>query len=95
MPGSPLPPQARWALTSLALSMLMPSLDTSIANAGLPVLARAFDASFTQVQWVVLAYLLSITALIVGAVLVSLLAIFADLLLQWLQRSLTPKGLLK
>jgi osmoprotectant transport system permease protein len=27
--------------------------------------------------------------------LVSLLAIFADLLLQWLQRSLTPKGLLK
>ncbi len=33
--------------------------------------------------------------LIVGAVLVSLLAIFADLLLQWLQRSLTPKGLLK
>ena len=28
-------------------------------------------------------------------VLVSLLAIFADLLLQWLQRSLTPKGLLK
>lgn len=33
--------------------------------------------------------------LIVGAVLVSLLAIFADLLLQSLQRSLTPKGLLK
>ena len=33
--------------------------------------------------------------LIVGAVLVSLLAIFADLLLQWLQRTLTPKGLLK
>jgi osmoprotectant transport system permease protein len=33
--------------------------------------------------------------LIVGAVLVSILAIFADLLLQWLQRSLTPKGLLK
>ena len=35
------------------------------------------------------------TVRIVGAVLVSLLAIFADLLLQWLQRSLTPKGLLK
>ena len=29
------------------------------------------------------------------AVLVSVLAIIADLLLQWLQRSLTPKGLLK
>ena len=31
--------------------------------------------------------------LVVGAVLVSLLAIVADLLLQWLQRILTPKGL--
>ncbi|MDU4251663.1 ABC transporter permease [Pseudomonas sp.] len=31
--------------------------------------------------------------LVVGAVLVSLLAIAADLLLQWLQRALTPKGL--
>ena len=31
--------------------------------------------------------------LVVGAVLVSLLAIAADLLLQWLQRILTPKGL--
>ena len=60
-------PSNRWILASLALSTLLPSLDTSIANAGLPVLARAFDASFTQVQWVVLAYLLSITALIVGA----------------------------
>jgi EmrB/QacA subfamily drug resistance transporter len=44
----------------------MPSLDTSIANAGLPALAQAFHASFQEVQWVVLAYLLAITALIVG-----------------------------
>ena len=60
-------PSSRWILACLGLSTLLPSLDTSIANAGLPVLAHAFDASFTQVQWVVLAYLLSITALIVGA----------------------------
>ena len=57
----------RWALTSLSLTMLMPSLDTSIANAGLPTLARAFGASFAHVQWVVLAYLLAITTLIVSA----------------------------
>ncbi len=57
---------ARWALASLALSMLMPSLDTSIANAGLPALAQAFAASFQAVQWIVLAYLLAITTLIVG-----------------------------
>ena len=46
--------------------MLMPSLDTSIANAGLPTLALAFDASFQMVQWIVLAYLLAITTLIVS-----------------------------
>lgn len=46
--------------------MLMPSLDTSIANAGLPALAQAFSASFQGVQWIVLAYLLAITALIVS-----------------------------
>jgi EmrB/QacA subfamily drug resistance transporter len=56
----------RWALASLSLSMLMPSLDTSIANAGLPTLAQAFTASFQSVQWIVLAYLLSITTLIVS-----------------------------
>ena len=46
----------RWALAGLSLSMLMPSLDTSIANVGLPSLARGFGASFQQAQWVVLAY---------------------------------------
>jgi EmrB/QacA subfamily drug resistance transporter len=59
-------PSVRWALTSLSLSMLMPSLDTSIANAGLPTLAQAFGASFQAVQWIVLAYLLAITTLIVS-----------------------------
>ncbi len=60
-------PSARWALASLSLSMLLSSLGTSIANVGLPTLARAFDASFQQVQWVVLAYLLAITTAIVSA----------------------------
>ncbi|OLF53083.1 MFS transporter [Pseudomonas chlororaphis] len=54
------------ALASLALSMLLASLGTSIANVGLPTLVLAFGASFQQVQWVVLAYLLTITALIVS-----------------------------
>jgi EmrB/QacA subfamily drug resistance transporter len=56
----------RWGLASLSLSMLMPSLDTSIANAGLPTLAHAFTASFHEVQWIVLAYLLAITTSIVS-----------------------------
>jgi EmrB/QacA subfamily drug resistance transporter len=47
--------------------MLLSSLSTSIANVGLPTLAQAFSASFQEVQWIVLGYLLAITTLIVGA----------------------------
>lgn len=59
-------PAVRWALASLSLSMLLSSLDTSIANVALPTLAQAFTASFQEVQWVVIAYLLAITTLIVS-----------------------------
>ncbi len=60
-------PSIRWAFAGLSLSMLLSSLGTSIANVALPALAQAFAASFQDVQWVVLAYLLAITTLIVGA----------------------------
>lgn len=59
-------PSIRWALTSLSLSMLMASLDSSIANIGLPTLAEAFNASFQAAQWVLIAYLLTVTSLVVG-----------------------------
>ncbi len=54
-------------LAALSLSMLLSSLGTSIANVGLPSMAHAFHASFQGVQWIVLAYLLAITTLVVGA----------------------------
>lgn len=57
---------ARGALACLSVSMLLSSLSTSIANVALPTLAQAFSASFQQVQWIVLAYLLAITTLIVS-----------------------------
>lgn len=57
---------SRAALTGLSLVMLMASLGTSIANVALPALAEAFEASFQEVQWVVLTYLLAITTLIVS-----------------------------
>ncbi|WP_374700466.1 MFS transporter [Iodobacter sp. BJB302] len=57
---------ARWVLASLSLAILLPSLSTSIANVGLPALAQAFNATFQQVQWVVIAYLLAMTTLIVS-----------------------------
>src|SRR5262245_8313305 len=56
----------RWALTSLSLSILLSSLGTSTAKVGLPTLAEAFTASVQQAQWVVLAYLLAVTTLIVS-----------------------------
>jgi EmrB/QacA subfamily drug resistance transporter len=67
--GHPLAPATasqRRALASLSLAMLLSSLGTSIANVGLPTLAQALGASFQQVQWVVLSYLLAITTSIVA-----------------------------
>lgn len=54
-------------LFALALAMLLSSLGTSIANVALPSLQTAFSATFGEVQWVVLAYLLVVTSTIVGA----------------------------
>ncbi len=57
----------RGALAGLALCTLLAALGTSSANVALPTLMRAFNATFQQVQWVVLAYLLAVTTLIVAA----------------------------
>jgi EmrB/QacA subfamily drug resistance transporter len=57
---------ARWALVSLSLPLLLASLGASIVNVGLPTLAAEFSASFQEVQWILLAYLLAITTLIVS-----------------------------
>ncbi len=54
------------ALASLSLSMVLSSLGTSSANVALPTLAQAFSVSFQAAQWIVLAYLLATTTLIVS-----------------------------
>ena len=64
MDVAPNPRAQRFALAALALCMLLSSLGTGSANVALPAMARSLDASFAQVQWVVLAYLLAVTALI-------------------------------
>ncbi len=66
LPGVSAETPLKGVLTSLALGMLLPSLGTSIANVALPTFAEAFSATFQQVQWIVLAYLLATTTLIVG-----------------------------
>lgn len=59
------PVSVKLVLAGLSMCMLLSSLGTSIANVALPTLAEVFNASFQEAQWVVLAYLLSITTLIV------------------------------
>lgn len=62
-----LQPTNRGALVGLLLSVFLASLGTSAANVGLPTIAMVFGVSFPAVQWVVLAYLLAVTTMIVGA----------------------------
>ncbi|HXF79637.1 MAG TPA: MFS transporter [Usitatibacter sp.] len=57
----------RFAIAALCLGVLLPSLGMSIANVALPALSAAFEAPFTRIQWVVVAYLLANTVLVVGA----------------------------
>ncbi|ULA59465.1 MAG: MFS transporter [Nitrospira sp.] len=56
----------QWILAALSLAVLLSSIGTSIANVSLPTLAQTFHASFQQVQWVVLAYLLAVTTMVVS-----------------------------
>ena len=61
------PTAGKLVLAALAGSVLLASLGVSIATVALPTLARVFSAGVQQVQWVVLAYLLAVTAAIVVA----------------------------
>lgn len=54
-------------LITLAAATLTASLGISVASVLLPTLTRSFSATVSDVQWVVLAYLVSITVAIVSA----------------------------
>ena len=64
--AAPARPPLRGLLISLSIAMLLSSLSTSIANVALPALVQAFAAPFQAVQWVVIAYLMTITLVIVS-----------------------------
>jgi EmrB/QacA subfamily drug resistance transporter len=55
-----------WVLFGLCLVVLLSQLGGTIVNVGLPTLMDAFQAGFGAVQWVVLSYLLAVTAIIVS-----------------------------
>jgi len=57
--------RAPWPVfAAVALGTFMATLDSSIVNVALPTLARTFGATVTQVEWVSLAYVLTITGLL-------------------------------
>ena len=53
-------------LTGLSLAILLSQLGTNIVNVALPTLVQSLGVDFGAVQWVVVSYLLVVTALIVG-----------------------------
>lgn len=61
-----LSPSEKRGLVALAMAMLIGSLGVSVATVALPALARDFSVPVAQLQWVVLAYLLSVTVTVVA-----------------------------
>ena len=53
-----------WALVTVALGTFMATLDSSIVNISLPAILTYFHSDLATIQWVVLAYLLAITSLL-------------------------------
>jgi len=56
-----------WTLAVLCLSLLVISLDNTILNVALPTLERQLDASSSQLQWIVDAYMLVFAGLLLSA----------------------------
>jgi EmrB/QacA subfamily drug resistance transporter len=57
-------PNARWALAATILGSTMAFIDGTVVNVALPVLQSDFHATINDVQWVVNAYLLVLSSLI-------------------------------
>lgn len=55
-----------YVMAAVAMGVFLATIDGSIVNVALPTLVRAFDTEFAVVQWVVLAYLLTVTTLMLS-----------------------------
>lgn len=59
------PPSRRWWVwVAVAVAVFMATLDSSIVNISLPVIARQLRSDLPSTQWVVLAYMLGIAAIL-------------------------------
>jgi EmrB/QacA subfamily drug resistance transporter len=55
-----------WAFGAVSIGIFMSTLDISIVNISLPKIMAGLNTGFDSVQWVVLAYLLTITSLLLA-----------------------------
>ncbi len=55
-----------YTMAAVAMGVFLATIDGSIVNIALPILARDLEVDFAVVEWVVLAYLLTITTLMLG-----------------------------
>jgi len=57
----------KWfVLAAVGMGVFLGTIDSSIVNVALPTLERTFGTEFAIVQWVTLAYLLTVTTLMLG-----------------------------
>ena len=70
-PGAPVLPGGNWprwrVFPPIALGVVMATLDASVVNIALPTLQRAFGSPLSTVEWVALAYSLTMTSLLLSA----------------------------
>jgi EmrB/QacA subfamily drug resistance transporter len=58
--------QKWYVLSAVGMGVFLATIDGSIVNISLPTLVSSFRTDFALVQWVVLAYLLTVTTLMLG-----------------------------
>ncbi len=55
-----------YVMAAVSMGVFLATIDGSIVNVALPTLVRELDTNFATVQWVVLAYLLTLSTLMLG-----------------------------
>ena len=67
MNNEPIDYSRKWyVMTAVSLGIFLATIDGSIVNVALPTLTRELHTDFATVQWVVLAYLLTLTTLMLS-----------------------------
>ena len=65
MPAEPVPDHKKWwVFIAVAITTVMATLDASIVNIAIPVIRAYFNVEIIVIEWVVVAYLLTITSLL-------------------------------